>query len=93
MTMTVSCAPGTGSGFPALSRKFGNPCTKHSGKKPVGRTEVNQETAALAEGAVARRMPDGPRLGLAAAGDDALLEDLVNHACRPFLRRERRLDS
>ena len=37
---------------------------------------------ALAEGIAAHLLPDAPRPGQASAGDDALLEDLVNRAGR-----------
>ena len=51
-----------------------------------------RQRTALAEGVAAHLLPDAPRPDLAAAEDDALLEDLVNHAGRPVLRRERRRD-
>ena len=43
---------------------------------------------ALAEGIAAHLLPDAPRPGLASAGDDTLLEDLVHRAGRPALRGE-----
>ncbi len=48
--------------------------------------------AALAEGESAHLLPDATGLGLATAGDDALLEDLGYHHGRPVLRGESRRD-
>ncbi|MDE0520629.1 MAG: hypothetical protein OXH79_01570 [Boseongicola sp.] len=43
---------------------------------------------ALAEGTATHLLPDASRPGLPSAGDDALLEDLVNHASRLVERYE-----